>query len=105
MPATNETISADGSPQVTALIMAIIRVVLIGLGAAGITVPAFTDATLVAVAGAVSLLVGSVWAVVEQFRQARLRRDSAVASAKGGRAVQHIDYEPVAKPMKLVRKS
>jgi hypothetical protein len=103
MPKRNLTIDSTPSPQTITIIMALLRALIIILGAAGITTAEYTDAQLLPVAGALAIIFGLSWQVVEQFRQSRIRHSSIVAAAQGARAVQHVDYEPVAVPLKLVR--
>lgn len=105
MPARNFTIDASATPQMVSVIMAVLRALLIILGAMGVITAEYTDAQLLPLAGALAVIFGLGWQVFEQFRQARMRHAAAVASAKGGKAVEHVDYEPVAVPLKMVRKS
>lgn len=103
MPRRNMTIDSVPSPQTITIIMALLRALIIILGAAGVTTATYTDAQLMPMAGALAVIFGLGWQVYEQFRQSRMRHDAAVASAKGASAVQHVDYEPVAVPLKMVR--
>jgi hypothetical protein len=103
MPRRNMVIDSTPSPQNITIIMALLRAAIIILGAAGVTTAEYTDAQLMPLAGALAVIVGLSWQVYEQFRQGRIRHDAAVASAKGGTAVQHIDYQPVAVPLNMVR--
>jgi hypothetical protein len=103
MPKRNLTIESVPSPQTITIIMAVLRALIIILGAAGVTTAEFTDAQLMPMAGALAVIFGLGWQVYEQFRQARIRHASVVASARGASAVQHLDYEPVAVPLKMVR--
>jgi hypothetical protein len=105
MPKRNLTIDAAATPQVISVVMALLRALLIILGAMGVITAEYTDAQLLPLAGALAVIFGIGWQVFEQFRQSQMRHAAAVASAKGGRAVEHVDYEPVAVPLKMVRKS
>jgi hypothetical protein len=105
MPRRNMVIDSLLVPQTISIIMALLRAVLIILGAMGVITAEYTDAQLLPLAGALAVIFGLGWQVYEQFRQSRMRHAAAVASAKGGRAVEHIDYEPVAVPLSMVRKS
>lgn len=102
MPKRNFTIDSTPNPQIVTIIMAVARAVIIILGSMGLLTAQYTDAQLMPLAGALAVLFGLSWQVYEQFRQARIRHSSVVAAAKGARAVQHIDYEPVAVPLKMV---
>jgi hypothetical protein len=103
MPKRNLTIDSTPAPQTVTIIMALLRAGIIILGAAGVTTAEYTDAQLLPLAGALAVIVGLSWQVIEQYRQSRIRHASVVAAARGASAVQHIDYEPVAVPLKLVR--
>jgi hypothetical protein len=103
MPRRNMVIDSTPSPQNITIIMALLRAAIIILGAAGVTTAEYTDAQLMPLAGALAVIFGLSWQVYEQFRQGRMRHDAAVASAKGAAAVQHIDYQPVAVPLNMVR--
>lgn len=102
MAKRNLTIDSTTAPQTITVIMALLRAGIIILGAAGVTTAQYTDAQLMPLAGALALIFGLGWQVFEQWRQARIRHSSVVAAARGAAAVQHIDYEPVAVPLKLV---
>lgn len=91
MPATNETIDSTPNPQAVTVVMAVIRAVLIALGAVGVTVSLDSN-TAMLLASAIVTIGGVVWQLWEQWRQARMRHDAAVASAKGAKAIQHRDY-------------
>lgn len=103
MPRRNLTIDSTPSPQMITLIMSILRALLMIAGAAGLITAEFTDAQLMPLAGALAVIGGLSWQVYEQYREARMRHDAAVASAKGASAVQHVDLAPVAVPLKMVR--
>jgi hypothetical protein len=103
MPKRNLTIDSTPNPQMVTLVMALLRALIIILGAAGVTTAEFTDAQLMPLAGALAVIGGLSWQFYEQFRQARIRHASVVASARGASAVQQVDYEPVAVPLKMVR--
>jgi hypothetical protein len=94
MPRRNMVIDSTPSPQNITIIMALLRAAIIILGAAGVTTAEYTDAQLMPLAGALAVIFGLAWQVYEQFRQSRIRHDAAV---------QHIDYQPVAVPLNMVR--
>lgn len=103
MPVRNLTIDSTPSPQMATVIMALLRAVIIIGGSMGVITAEYTDAQLMPLAGALALIGGIAWQVYEQWRQARVRHSSVVAAAKGARAVQHIDYQPVATRFGMVR--
>lgn len=103
MAKRNLTIDSTPNPQAIVVIMAVLRALIVILGAAGVMTAQYTDAQLMPLAGALAVIGGLGWQVYEQFRQARMRHDAAVASAKGATAVQHVDYQPVAVPLNLVK--
>lgn len=87
-----KTVASTPNPQITVLVMALLRALIIIAGAVGLTIGTYTDAQLAPLAGAISLIVGLSWTAYEQFRQARIRHATAVASARGGKAVQKRDF-------------
>lgn len=76
-------------PSTTTLILALLRAGLTIAGAVGVTTPAWlTDSALTTIAGALALIAGVVWSLVEKFRAARRDHANSVASAQAGRPVQ-----------------
>jgi hypothetical protein len=105
MPRRNMVIDSTPTPQTISIIMALLRAVLIILGAMGVITAEYTDAQLLPLAGALAVIFGLGWQVYEQFRQSRMRHSLRWHLLRVARAVEHIDYEPVAVPLNMVRKS
>jgi hypothetical protein len=88
------TIDSTSNPQTLAVAASIFRWVLTVLGVSAWWYNHFTDAQTLTILGAIITLATLAWHAYEPFRQARMRHAAAVASARGGKAVQHKDYTP-----------
>ena len=86
------TIDSTPDPTIQTLVYALIRAVLMLLGAIGVSTPAWASqpSSLWAMAGAISLIVGIIWSIVQKFQAAKQTHSAAVASAKLGRPVQTV---------------
>jgi hypothetical protein len=88
------TIDSTANPQTLSVAAAIFRWLLTVLGVSAWWSAHFTDAQTLSIIGAITTIVMLAWHAYEPFRQARMRHAAAVASARGGKAVQHKDYTP-----------
>lgn len=86
-------VPTDPRPPSSALILAVLRGLLMALGAAGISVPAAlqNQDNLTQIAGAIAFLIGLSLQIWAEYRQAAAVHRAAVASANCGRAVRPVN--------------
>jgi len=89
MPDPN-VVPSTPSPMLRSVVLAVIRIVLLGAGAAGFAVPASlsNQDTLVQIAGAVAFLIGTAMQVWAEYQNAASRHAAAIQSARAGKPVR-----------------
>jgi hypothetical protein len=94
MQSTTEPSSPN--PQIQVLIFTLIRAVMQILGAFGITwAMTVSAATWEIVAGALAILLSTVWGLWQKFQQARLDHAGNVASARAAQAIKVVAQDGV----------
>jgi hypothetical protein len=83
------TVPSSPAPQTATVVAAIVRIIMMGLGAYGFH-PSGDPA---AIAAAISLLIGAGWEIYEQWRQAHVRHESVMATYRMARPIQKKDYK------------